>query len=76
VNELDPDRMPSRADVEDVLGVAREHWTEARLAALVPRPRAHLVRYHGLFAPIAQGRDCSCNPPAFPPSMAVRRFSG
>ena len=27
----------------------------ARLAALVPRPRAHLVRYHGLFAPIAHG---------------------
>ncbi len=24
----------------------------ARLAALVPRPRAHLVRYHGLFAPV------------------------
>jgi hypothetical protein len=27
----------------------------ARLAALVPRPRAHLIRYHGLFAPIAHG---------------------
>lgn len=25
----------------------------ARLAALVPRPRAHLVRYHGVFAPSA-----------------------
>ncbi len=25
----------------------------ARLAALVPRPRAHLIRYHGLFAPSA-----------------------
>ena len=25
----------------------------ARLAALVPRPRAHLLRYHGLFAPNA-----------------------
>ena len=23
----------------------------ARLAALVPRPRAHLLRYHGLFIP-------------------------
>ena len=23
----------------------------ARLAALVPRPRAHLTRYHGVFAP-------------------------
>ena len=28
----------------------------ARLAALVPRPRAHLVRYHGLFAPNARER--------------------
>ena len=26
----------------------------ARLAALVPRPKAHLVRYHGLFAPNAR----------------------
>ncbi len=29
----------------------------ARLAALVPRPRAHLVRYHGLFAPRARHRQ-------------------
>ena len=28
----------------------------ARLASLVPRPRAHLVRYHGLFAPNARHR--------------------
>ena len=28
----------------------------ARLAALMPRPRAHLVRYHGLFAPNARHR--------------------
>ena len=28
----------------------------ARLAVLVPRPRAHLVRYHGLFAPNARER--------------------
>ena len=28
----------------------------ARLAALVPRPRAHLVRYHGVFAPNAKQR--------------------
>jgi hypothetical protein len=28
----------------------------ARLAALVPRPRAHLVRYHGVFAPNAKHR--------------------
>ena len=29
---------------------APEDWL-ARLAALVPRPRAHLTRYHGVFAP-------------------------
>ena len=29
----------------------------ARLAALVPRPRVHLLRYHGLFAPNAKHRD-------------------
>jgi hypothetical protein len=28
----------------------------ARLAVLVPRPRAHLIRYHGLFAPNARHR--------------------
>ena len=28
----------------------------ARLASLVPRPRAHLIRYHGVFAPNAHGR--------------------
>jgi hypothetical protein len=28
----------------------------ARLAALVPRPKAHLVRYHGVFAPNARQR--------------------
>ena len=28
----------------------------ARLAALVPRPRTHLIRFHGLFAPNARHR--------------------
>jgi len=28
----------------------------ARLAALVPRPRAHLTRYHGVFAPASAER--------------------
>lgn len=28
----------------------------ARLAALVPKPRAHLTRYHGLFAPASPDR--------------------
>lgn len=29
----------------------------ARLAALIPRPRAHLLTYHGVLAPAAQWRD-------------------
>jgi hypothetical protein len=28
----------------------------ARLAALVPKPRAHLIRYHGVFAPASADR--------------------
>jgi Putative transposase len=28
----------------------------ARLAALVPKPRAHLTRYHGVFAPASPER--------------------
>ncbi len=28
----------------------------ARLAALVPQPRMHLTRYHGVFAPHSQNR--------------------
>jgi hypothetical protein len=28
-----------------------------RLAALMPRPRAHLLTYHGVLAPAAQWRD-------------------
>ena len=28
----------------------------ARLAALVPRPRVHLTRYHGVFAPRSRWR--------------------
>ena len=30
----------------------------AKLAALVPRPRANLVRYHGIFAPNFRDRGC------------------
>ena len=36
----------------------------ARLAALVPRPRAHLVRFHGLFAPNARHRRLVVPAPA------------
>ena len=32
----------------------------ARLAALVPPPRVHLTRYHGVFAAIAAGSECDC----------------
>ena len=41
----------------------------ARLAALVPRPRVHLVRYHGLFAPHAKHRHqiVASQTPALPP---------
>ena len=39
-------------------GSASTAWMPtARLAALVPRPRAHLVTYHGLFAPAAPLRS-------------------
>jgi hypothetical protein len=36
----------------------------ARLAALVPRPRTHLVRFHGLFAPNARHRGLVAPAPA------------
>ncbi len=39
----------------------------ARLAALVPRPRAHLVRYHGVFAPNAKHRHHIVTRPASMP---------
>ena len=32
----------------------------ARLAALVPRPRSNLTRFHGVFAPNRKHRDPSC----------------
>jgi len=35
----------------------------ARLAALVPKPRAHLTRYHGVFAPACPDRSCKRHPP-------------
>ena len=37
--------------------VFEAHELMERLAALVPRPRAHLVRYHGIFGPCASDRD-------------------
>jgi len=38
--------------------VFEPHELMERLAALVPRPRAHLVRYHGILGPCASDRDC------------------
>jgi hypothetical protein len=53
-----------------VIYALRRHWRDgtsaiafdpldflARLAALVPRPRAHLLTYHGVLAPAAEWRD-------------------
>ena len=39
----------------------------ARLAALIPRPRAHLTRYHGVFAPNFKHRRRIIPNPALPP---------
>jgi hypothetical protein len=52
-----------------------------RLAACIPPPRFHLVRYHGILAPCASWRDhvvpCS-SPPVFPDATgaAEREASG
>ena len=53
-----------------VVYALRRHWKDgtaafvfdpldfiARLAALVPRPRSHLLTYHGVLAPAAEWRD-------------------
>jgi hypothetical protein len=48
-------RYPASRDISASMHVI------ARLAALVPRPRAHLVRYHVLFAPNAHGRARAAN---------------
>lgn len=43
----------------------------ARLAALVPRPRTHLVRFHGLFAPNARHRRLVVPGPVRAPESEV-----
>jgi hypothetical protein len=43
----------------------------ARLAALVPGPRSHLTRYHGVFAPHAKWRSAIV--PGKPPPAAAER---
>ena len=42
----------------------------ARLAALVPKPRAHLTRYHGVFAPASPHRAWIV--PGAPPATDIR----
>jgi hypothetical protein len=46
----------------------------ARLAALVPRPRTHPVRYHGVFAPNARHRALLLATPR-PPQMCAKEAS-
>ena len=52
----------------------------ARLAALVPRPRAHLTRYHGVFAPNCRLRaGCArrlCPRPTALPGSAIPASAG
>jgi len=43
----------------------------ARLAALIPRPRSHLVRYHGVFAPNARHRALLVAKPRVRPRSAT-----
>jgi hypothetical protein len=63
------ERLTLRSDGRVVYGL-RRHWKDgtsavvfdpldfiARLAALVPRPRAHQLTYHGVLAPAAEWRD-------------------
>ena len=44
-----------------------------RLAALVPPPRVHQVRYHGAFAPNARGRAALTGQPRNPRGLASSR---
>ncbi|MBK7644621.1 MAG: transposase [Planctomycetes bacterium] len=63
------ERLSLAPDGRVIYGL-RRHWRDgtsaiafepldfiARLAALVPRPRAHLLTYHGILAPAAEWRD-------------------
>src|SRR5207247_1944976 len=60
----------SLAEDGRVIYALRRHWKDgtrafafdpldfiAKLAALVPRPRTHLLTYHGVLAPAAEWRD-------------------
>jgi len=65
----------------------RWHHCNRRLAALVPRPRLNLIRFHGVLAPNAKLRseiipgsrknksNPSCRNDAVPPSSASVRIS-
>ena len=48
----------------------------ARLAALVPRPRAHLTRYHGVFAPNFKHRRLIIPNPAHQAAREPHAFGG
>jgi hypothetical protein len=76
---------------ERVVYRLRRHWNDgtkavvfapldfiARLAALVPRPRTHLLTYHGVLAPAAEWRDWivpapPCSPPKAPSQVLAER---
>jgi len=68
--DLDPDgdvRMPREAGCrERPVRAAGLH--RLAIAALVPRPRTHLVRLHGLFAPNARHRRLVVPAPALEPA--------
>ena len=59
VGQLDDGQPGCLAGVTYAVGVFGE-----RLAALVPRPRTHLVTYHGVLAPAAAWRDLVVPGPA------------
>ena len=48
--------MDGDGAVNDPQHLACDQWTAAKLAALIPRPRANLTRYHGVLAPNAKYR--------------------
>jgi hypothetical protein len=58
------------ADVRSAL-VLEPHDLLRRLATLVPPPRAHLVRYHGVFAPASKWRSEVIPEPAAPAPTCV-----
>jgi hypothetical protein len=56
----------------------KRHELLERLAPLIPPPRAHQVRYHGVLAPCASGRDrvVPCPAKARSPSLLLAKQGG